>query len=139
MTDQNTAQSTKRSIIVGAVAGSLFAIATGAIAAAIVTLTAEQIGEGFTTVSPCDSAFTVGADTPVWDDTASAFLVSSVTVSDVDLSCVGENVAVEVLNSTPVSIASADGAVTGAATSLPLSAPVAVDDIDAYAAVIYTP
>ena len=139
MTDQTTARSTKRSIIVGAVAGSLFAIATGAIAAAIVTLTADTIGEGFVNVSPCDSAYDITADAPSWDDTAGSFLVSAVTVSNLNAPCVGQVVDVEVLNSSGTSISSGTGTVTGTSINLPLTSSVDVSAIDAYASVIYTP
>ena len=140
MTDQNTAPDTKkRSIIIGAVVGSLFAIATGAIAAAIVTLTADTIGEGFVNVSPCDSAYDITADAPSWDDTAGSFLVSAVTVSNLNAPCVGQVVDVEVLNGSGNSIASGSGTVAGTNLNLALSNSVDVSAIDAYASVIYTP
>lgn len=129
----------RRPAIFGVIVGSVMALVTAAVAAAVVTLTADTIGEGLVNVSPCDSAYDITADAPTWDDTAGSFIVSGVTVSNLNAPCVGEVVVVEVLNTSGNSIASATGTVTGTSINIPLTNSVDVSAIASYASAIYTP
>jgi hypothetical protein len=129
----------RRPAIIGVIVGAVLALATAAIAAAVVTLTAETIGEGIANVSPCDSAYDVAADTPTWDDTAGSYVVSGVTVSNLNAPCIGDAVKVNVLNSSGVSISSATATITATSVSVPLTSTVSVGDIGSFASVIYTP
>lgn len=136
---ENKQNDYRRPTIFGVIVGSTLAVAVAAIAAAVVTLTADTIGEGIVNVSPCDSAYDIAADAPSWDDTAGSFIVSGVTVSNLNAPCVGEVVVVEVLNASGNSIASATGTVTGTSINIPLTNSVDVSAIASYASAIYTP
>ena len=136
---ENKQNDYRRPTIFGVIVGSTLAVAVAAIAAAVVTLTADTIGEGIVNVSPCDSAYDIAADTPSWDDTAGSFIVSGVTVSNLNAPCVGDAVKVEVLNTSGLSISSATATITGSSVSVPLTSTVSVGDIGSFASVIYTP
>ena len=136
---ENEQNNYRRPAIFGVIVGTAMALVTAAVAAAVVTLTADTIGEGLVNVSPCDTAYDITADAPTWDDTAGSFLVSSVTVSNLNAPCVGEVVAVEVLNTSGNSISSATASVTGTSINMPLTSSVDVSDIASFASAIYTP
>lgn len=128
----------RKAIVIGSITGAVVALATAAVAA-VLTLSSTAALSGIITPTPCDTAYDVNPGTPTWNDAAGDYLISSVTYSNVDPSCSGESMKVNVLDSSGNSISFAGGIIGGAGTgSFVLTTPVPVANWESVASVIYT-
>lgn len=126
----------KKIAAVAAVVAFVIGAGTAWAISATLTVNSTEAG-GSATISGCDTAWTIDLDTPTYDATAGEYVVSGLTYSGVDVSCIGNTLLATVVNASDVAQADGSSVIAGATGSITLSTPVPVSAIYGAASAIY--